>query len=142
MSTKNYTFEGPCQWAKLIDPDQKYGHYCIDVQLDEAQQKVYKEAGCQSKLRNGYATFRRAPKRLTAKGDLLDFGKPTVTDAAGNAFDKLIGNGSKVRVNVSVYDTSKGPGTRLNSVTVLDHVEFVKQPQVQVAGVAKVNVPF
>lgn len=140
--TKNYTFEGICRWAKLQEPDQKYGNYGIDVLLDDEQQKIYKEAGCQSKLREGYASFKRRPKVITQKGDVLDFGKPVVTDAAGNAFDKLVGNGSKVRVNVSVYPTSKGPGTRLNSVVILDHVEFVKATPAVAQAPAKVNVPF
>lgn len=143
MATKNYTFEGLCKWAKLIEPDQKYGNFSIDVLLDDQQQAVYKAAGCQGKLREGYASFKRRPKVLTQKGELLDFGAPSVTDMTGKPIDKLLGNGSRVRVEVSVYDTSKGPGTRLNNVTVLDLVEFTpNKPQATEAQANKVNVPF
>jgi len=36
-----------------------------------------------------------------------------------------IGNNSKVIANINVYDTSKGAGHRLESLNVLDLVEFV-----------------
>lgn len=39
----------------------------------------------------------------------------------------LIGNGSDVRVRVAVYDTQKGKGQRLESVTVLNLIEYVRQ---------------
>jgi hypothetical protein len=40
--------------------------------------------------------------------------------------DGLIGNGSKVKVYLSVYSTSRKAifGTRLEGVKVIDHVEF------------------
>lgn len=141
MATKNYTFEGQCKWAKLQEPDEKFGDFRLDLHLDEANLAEYRKAGSQGRVKDdNYVTFRRPNKRLTAKGDLMEFGKPTVTDQAGNAFTELIGNGSKVRINVSVYDTTKGPGTRLNSVVVLEHVPYSKP-----AGVVApkgVNVPF
>lgn len=36
----------------------------------------------------------------------------------------LIGNGSRVRVKIAVYDTIKGKGTRLEEVQVLDLIEY------------------
>lgn len=38
----------------------------------------------------------------------------------------LIGNGSHVKVRVAVYDTQKGKGQRLDSVTILNLVEYEK----------------
>jgi hypothetical protein len=38
----------------------------------------------------------------------------------------LIGNGSKVKVSVAVYDTVKGKGQRLESIQVLDLIEYEK----------------
>lgn len=36
----------------------------------------------------------------------------------------LIGNGSEVIVNINVYDTIKGPGTRLDGITILDLITY------------------
>ncbi len=138
MSAKYYTFEGLCKWAKLSEPDQKFGDYRIDVQVNAEE---YAKTGSQGRIKDdGYVTFRRRNKVLTSKGELIEFGKPIVTDTAGNAFNELIGNGSKVRINVSVYDTTKGPGTRLNSVVVLEHVPYTKPTGV--VAPKGVNVPF
>lgn len=50
------------------------------------------------------------------KGKVVRRGKPI-----------LIGNGSDVRVRVGVYDTQKGKGQRLESVTILNLIEYVRQ---------------
>ena len=47
------------------------------------------------------------------KNDIERRGKPV-----------LIGNGSKVKVTIAVYDTIKGKGQRLESVQILDLVEY------------------
>lgn len=39
----------------------------------------------------------------------------------------LLGNGSDVRIRVAIYDTVKGKGQRLESVTVLNLVEYTPQ---------------
>lgn len=36
----------------------------------------------------------------------------------------LIGNGSEVVVNINVYNTMKGPGQRLESVTIIDLIDY------------------
>lgn len=50
------------------------------------------------------------------KGKVVRRGKPI-----------LIGNGSDVRVRVGVYDTQKGKGQRLESVTILNLIEYTRQ---------------
>jgi hypothetical protein len=61
-----------------------------------------------------------------------DSGAPEVVKADGSAWDidndGLIGNGSTVEVELSVYDTSRPSivGTRLDKVTVLDRVDYIK----------------
>ena len=52
-------------------------------------------------------------------------GAPIVVDDQGEAWpeDKMIGNGSKVRIAAEVYDTQFGKAMRLLKVMVLDYVE-------------------
>jgi len=86
------------------------------------------------------------------KGEIITFTSPVIEDKEGktivdhvnvetgnrvysyNAKDKnkiirrgnpiLIGNGSEVEVRVAVYDTAKGKGHRLESVKILDLIEY------------------
>lgn len=90
----------------------------------------------------------------TIKGEIVNFPGPTIVDAEGGVIvdyvntetgrrawsysnaekDKIhrrgkpleIGNGSTVEVTVSVYDTSKGKGHRLEEVKVLDLIEYIR----------------
>ena len=60
-----------------------------------------------------------------------DSGAPVVKKLDGSdwdySLDGTIGNGSTVEVVLSVYDTKMKSivGTRLDAVTVIDHVEYV-----------------
>lgn len=123
-----YTFSGPCRWAKVYTPDEKYGpKYSIEVKLDDANLKKYREAGCQgnpSKDGEGYYTFRRVKTMLTRKGEVKEFGPPAVFDAEGNPSTVSIGNGSEVTVKVETYPTDKGVGTRLKAVRVDKLVKY------------------
>jgi hypothetical protein len=41
----------------------------------------------------------------------------------------LIGNGSRIKINVGVYDTAYGPGNRFETIEILELVEY-KKPEV------------
>jgi hypothetical protein len=60
-------------------------------------------------------------------------GAPTIKDGDGNLWntEKLIGNGSKLRIAAEVYDTKFGKGMRMLGVQVLEHVEpdFAAAPE-------------
>lgn len=140
-------FTGECRWAKLTKPDEKYGHFSIDVHLSEEDRLKYKAAGCQGRiLDDGFVTFKRRNKILTMKQEVMEFGPPKVSFANEADSNKLIGNGSTVTVSVCVYDTTKGPGTRLDSVVVNNLVEYKpKENNTQnetSTTTNKVNVPF
>jgi hypothetical protein len=123
-----YTFQGPCRWAKVYVPDEKFGpKYSIEVKLDDTGVAKYKEAGCQglpSKDGEGYYTFRRTKTSLTRKGKVIEYGPPKVVDTDGNPFTALIGNGSVVTVKVETFPTEKGTGTRLVALRVDEHVPY------------------
>jgi len=98
-----------------------------------------------------FITLRRQQKRVFPKDDEATYFNPpeitgainvsyvdSVTGAKVRSYKKsdgikitvvgdqtALGNGSKVIANVNVYPASKGAGTRLESINVLDLVEFV-----------------
>lgn len=131
MATKTYKFYGKCQWAKVHTVDKEYGHYGIDVFLDKPSMDLFKKSGLRLKVKdyNGekFVGFRRHPDKVFEGQP----GNPGVTDAVGRPLDALVGNGSKVAVTVSVYDTKMGKGHRLETVQVIELVPFGEGPQVE-----------
>lgn len=134
-----YIFTGECRWAKVYEPDTKYGPtYSIEVKLDDDSEERYKTAGCMGVLSKdgaGYRTFRRRENMLTRAGKLLKFGPPVVQDENGDPFSEAIGNGSRVAVKVFTFKTEKGIGTRLEGIRVLEWLPFSKVEPIPDDGV-------
>lgn len=123
----------------------------------EADWKVFKDSGIQKKVKeNEQGKFFQLdrPAFKLIQGKIVNFTGPIIEDKDGkvivdyvNSEGKriysyegkekptrrgspiLIGNGSKVEVTVSVYDTFKGKGQRLDKVKVLDLIEFKREAQ-------------
>lgn len=146
MATEFHKFTGKAKWAKIYEPEEFRGstNWKIDIYLDKKQLDVRKKAGIQSKVyedeEGTYVTFKR-PKTKLIKNVLNEFSGPKVIDAEGNTLVSyrkntdgtnwervgepvLIGNGSTVEVEVAVYDTSMGKGQRLETVKVIDLIEY------------------
>lgn len=144
--TQTYKFTGTAYWAKVYDPDEFRGSkdWKIDVALDDESVALYKRSGIQSKLKeteNGLIAKFKRPQVKLIKGVSTLFHGPRVIDKDGNPivdYEKneegtdfvrkgepvLIGNGSKVEVTVNVYETSMGPGQRMDSIKILDLIEY------------------
>lgn len=131
MAVETYYFEGECQWAKVFKPDTKFEPhaYKIDIFLEKEGFEIHKASGLKNKAKfteegRKYVTFSNKVGKWPS-GDPID--PPIIVDAKGEKFDKLIGNGSKVVIEVAVYDTQKfGKGHRLMKVVVVEHVVYEK----------------
>lgn len=144
--TTTHKFTGKALWAKIYEADEFRGstNFTIDLEADTDAVKAYKASGIQGKIKeneNGpLLKFKRAETKLI-KGQKHTFAPPKVYDkdgkvlveykknADGTGFERvgspiLIGNGSTVEVTVSVYPTSMGPGQRLESVRIIDLIEY------------------
>lgn len=131
MATKTWKFSGEAKWAKLASPDEKYQKYQVDLYLDDWAD--FEKSGLQLKVKEDketgakFVTFRR-PVVSLIKGKPTQWGAPEVVMAAdGSSFTGLVGNGSRLTVEVDVYDTVKGPGHRMRKVWVDNLVEY-KRP--------------
>ncbi len=145
-TTKTYKFVGKAQWAKVYEADEFRGstNWKIDLELDNENLALYKESGIQGKVRsneNGPVVSFKRPTTKLIKGVQQIFAGPKVIDNTGKTiveykksedgtkFERvgtpvLIGNGSIVEVTVQVYPTSMGPGQRLESVKIIDLIEY------------------
>jgi hypothetical protein len=132
MSTKYIYLRGKVKWAMVRKPDEKYNNYKVNLYFDEASQKVFRESGLRLEAKNDedgeFYTFRRPASKLI-KGEAVNFGPPKLLNADNSEFpdDKLVGNGSDVTIKVTVYDTVKGKGHRLEVVRVENLVEFIPE---------------
>lgn len=131
--------EGELYWAKLFehnrDKNEDFhgpgGAYTVDVLLEKDQLDKLTKSGSRLKpkmMDEGIAV--RFKRKKNHSGGIEEFGgPPRVVDADKNTWNEstLIGNGSRAKVYVSVYDTKMGKGTRLEGVQVTDLVEFVPE---------------
>lgn len=156
MATTKHKVTGTAQWAKVFDSNKELrdwqgnphdfgGLFKIDVILDKENKALYKTSGTAGKGKfdddgNFIATFKRKEKeRFEWAG-----GAPVVTDKHGAPFiGTMIPNGSKVEVEFTVYTTSMTPGTRLESVKVLELAEMPdREPKETVsAGTSEAHAP-
>lgn len=134
MSTELIELEGTLYWAKLFernkDPNEDFhgpgGGYTVNVVLEKDQLDKLTKSGSRLKpsmVDEGISIkFRRKHTH-----SIPEFGgPPRVADADKNLWDESvnIGNGSKGKVYVSVYETKMGKGTRLEGVQVTELVEY------------------
>lgn len=150
MASKNHKFRGYSGYAMLYKPDEfmekefwKISFYPeTEAVLDKMKAKgvrlkVYEDDGEKSGVAGKYVVIKR-PVEKEFKTGLVEFNPPAVYDKDGKAlvtYDKesgdrkgepvLIGNGSLVEVTCSIYDAKPyGKGTRLESVKILDLIEY------------------
>jgi len=127
MSTKYVYLRGKTKWAMVRKPDEKYGNYKLNLYLNDASQKAFDDSGLQLEPKTDedgkYYVFRRPHEKMIKK-EIVEFGPPKVFNADNTEFDGLVGNGSEITVKVSVYDTMKGKGHRLESLRVEELVEY------------------
>lgn len=128
--------EGTSFFASVHSPNKATGTYSIDLVVDDATSKKLQEAGIPlAKDKDGNKKTHEG-----AKGDVFRFKKklasklgkaltpPKVVDSQGTPMKELVGNGSRVRLYLGVYDYTmngkSGTAAALNVVQVLDLVEF------------------
>lgn len=129
MAQKTYILSGIVKWAKVYQPDTKFGKkYSIDLYLDPASWETFKKSGSRLTVRQDdegpFIKIYRNHDGMS-KGEPIEFGPPPVFEADGKTkTTKLIGNGSKITVKVEVYDSKNGKGTRLAAIKIDELVEY------------------
>lgn len=140
MASKTQTIQivGRIKWAKLFGFNRDKSQYSTDtdgvttlnVFTNKEGRKILKEAGCriQPKMDDEDDELFYRFKRPWKTDYDWQCGPPAVYNKAGEDWDVeemgLIGNGSVGIITLSVYETSKGKGTRLEAVQVIKHVKY------------------
>lgn len=124
MAIQEYEFEGTVKWAQVQRPDKKYGDYRLQFYPGDADtRKAVKATGTMCKVKEDDDGF-----FYTFRSEI----QPSVTDAAGNPFAQLIGNGSSAAVRITVEKfVSQQHGdvarTKLKAVIVTKLIPYEKK---------------
>ena len=144
MATRIVKLTGIGEWAKVFEDNRDMHGYdgvyescdgacTIDIIMDDANLSTLKASRSMKKGTpdaEGRGTKVKFIRKFNTGKD-WDSGAPAVVHSDGTNWDLdtdgIIGNGSTVEVELSVYDTSRPNivGTRLDKVKVVDHVAYV-----------------
>ena len=124
--------EGTAYWASITRPNEKFEPmWRVDLSVSDKDADDFKSKGINVKesviddetIKN-IITFKR--KVSKANGDRNS--QPTLVDAEKKPLDKIVGNGSKIKVMYKSYDWNykgkKGTGLDLQAVQVVDLIEY------------------
>lgn len=148
MSAELLELEGIANWAKVYETNRdknedfhgEGGAYTVDVLLEKEELDKLTKSGSRLKPKmvdEGIAIrFKR--KHIHPAGIEELGGPPKVVGPDKEPINCLIGNGSKVKVYVSIYDTKMGKGTRLEGMQVVDLIEYESENE----GGGGVQLPF
>jgi len=129
---------GTLEWAKVFEHnrdraawnEEKDGEYKVTVIMDDENAAKLKESGC-AKAMHEVEGGTKVTLARPHKGKFdWQGGEPQVVNVKGKAWafdiDGYIGNGSTGVVRVAIYPAGNSGriGSRLESVQVVDHVEF------------------
>lgn len=127
--TKTYYFTGPCKWAKVYQPDDYKGDkkWKVNLYLNKETKKLLKDSGVQLKIRDDedgeFVVFSR-PVERQYQDELKFFEPPKIFNKELEKIEDLIGNGSVITAKISVFDTAKGTGHRLEAIRVDNLVKY------------------
>lgn len=134
------TVEGIAEWAKVFEENRDLegyqgqwkdtdGRCTINIIVDDENKTKLEKAGTQRRPKSddlGRGHVFKFDRRFKTGRD-FDEGAPEVYRPDGKLWsykeDGLIGNGSKILLELDIYKTSKGAGTRIERIKVLDHVK-------------------
>lgn len=127
---KKLKIDGISMYACVQKPNKMSDKFEITLIVDDKDCETLKELGLdtakdQDRNEKSFPEFPGHVFKFKKKAEL---GGPKVVDSTGAPVDCLIGNGSKVRVYITVADWvfngKKGVSGYLNAVQIIDLVEF------------------
>lgn len=134
--------EGKAYWASITRPNEKFEPmWRLDLAVDDATASEFQKEGISigetvvdnQTIKNVIKFKRKVSK---ANGDKNQ--PPQLVDAEKKPLDKIVGNGSKVKVMYKSYDWNykgkTGKGLDLQAVQVLDLVEYTPKEDFSVEG--------
>ena len=162
MATSYHDFTGRAYWSKLHPekPDEYRGSnfWITTLVMDEDSLKEYYKLGLADNSKpvdidgeKGYCFRRQLKKVFNGVEETFDPVKIESWNDETKSFEPFpnldmdeqslgLGNGTKIRLNCSVYSHANGVGVRMIGITVLDHVPYSSKGGEKSAGERNTNV--
>lgn len=146
MATKIITLKGKAKWPKLFEANRDKasfheaydGAYTLALFLESDQMATFKDSGSRLRPKVTEDGIYIQPKRKHKDIFESASGAPKVFNSDNEPWDNerdgFIGNDSEVEVQLSVYDTKMGKGTRLEAVKVTNLVPYTRSPEAASEG--------
>ena len=134
--------EGTAYWASITRPNEKFEPmWRIDLAVDDATASEFQKQGfsigetvINDETIKNIIKFKRKVSKVN--GDKNQ--QPQLVDSEKKPLDKIVGNGSKVKVMYKSYDWNykgkTGKGLDLQAVQVLDLVEYIPNDEFKSEG--------
>jgi hypothetical protein len=134
--------EGTAYWASITRPNEKFEPmWRIDLAVDDATASEFQKQGfsigetvINDETIKNIIKFKRKVSKVN--GDKNQ--QPQLVDSEKKPLDKIVGNGSKVKVMYKSYDWNykgkTGKGLDLQAVQVLDLVEYIPNDEFKAEG--------
>jgi hypothetical protein len=134
--------EGTAYWASITRPNEKFEPmWRIDLAVDDATASEFQKQGfsigetvINDETIKNIIKFKRKVSKVN--GDKNQ--QPQLVDSEKKPLDKIVGNGSKVKVMYKSYDWNykgkTGKGLDLQAVQVLDLVEYTPNDEFKSEG--------
>ena len=132
--------EGTAYWASLTRPNEKFEPmWRIDLAVDDKTAEDFRSQGISvgetvvdEQTISNIIRFKRKVQK--ANGDKNQ--QPTLVDGGKKPLDKIVGNGSKVKVMYRPYDWNfkgkKGKGLDLQAVQVVNLIEYTPKEDFEI----------
>jgi len=119
--------KGKALWASVQAPNTKYDPvYQVDLIIEDKQVAGAKKAGLKVKKTDDGNVIRFRRNQFRASGE--ENQKPVVVDASNRPITDLVGNGSVINVQFTVFEYDnkygKGTGSDLQGIQVLELVVY------------------
>lgn len=119
-----HVIEGEAVFSRVYRPGGDFNNFAVTLSVIKEEAKKIKELGLNPrKGKEGDILFTVSRKKMNNFGEVNK--PPIVVDAAKNPMTELIGRGSKVKVQINVYEYKKfggGIAAELEAVQVVDLV--------------------
>jgi len=153
MATNMYEFEGELYWTKVSEPDEYNGNkfYVTNIHADKETYNNFKASGISTRVNEKDGKYvlkvkRPVEPKVFPDGTSVGGGKPALYDKDGNPWEgpEIIGNGTKAKVKVSVYDIKNrsNKGHRLEAIYIQEFVPYESVKEEDKVVVNETAVPF
>jgi hypothetical protein len=129
-TTKTIKLKGVLKYHKLNEPDEFKGQkfWSINFYPDQASLATFQGLNLMNKIyedEDGKWIRLKRPVEKRMRDEMVRFGPVVIVDTDNNVLSGPLGFGTEIEVDLTVYSSAMGSGSRLEKITVTKLVPYV-----------------